>query len=157
MDVVSAARSRLSLVFTGKGGLDTYASAASDVYQDNFGTGIFTGKGIFNLDVYMRVLKDAFPDNAILSHDLLEGSYLRCALLTDVVLMDGCPARYISWAERQHRWMRGDWQLLPWLGRTVPTKDGRRKNPLPGLAKYQMLDNLRRSLSVPLSYIVIQL
>lgn len=157
VDVVSAARSRLSLVFTGKGGLDTYASAASDVYQDNFGTGIFTGKGIFNLDVYMRVLKDAFPDNAILSHDLLEGSYLRCALLTDVVLMDGCPARYISWAERQHRWMRGDWQLLPWLGRTVPTKDGRRKNPLPGLAKYQMLDNLRRSLSVPLSFIVILL
>lgn len=158
VDVVSSAKSRLSLVFSGKGGLDTYASAASDVYQDNFGTGIFTGKGIFNLSVYMQVLKEAFPDNRVLSHDLLEGSYLRCALLSDVVLMDGCPARYISWEERQHRWTRGDWQLLPWLGRHVHTKDGRRiKNPLTGLARYQIFDNMRRSLTVPLSFIVILL
>jgi cyclic beta-1,2-glucan synthetase len=157
VDVVSAAKSRLSLVFSGKGGLDTYASAASDVYQDNFGTGIFTGKGIFNLAVYMRVLKDAFPENAILSHDLLEGSYLRCALLSDVVLMDSYPARYISWSERQHRWTRGDWQLLPWLGHRVRTKDSRKKNPLSGLAKYQIFDNLRRSLTVPLSFLVILL
>ena len=157
VDVVSAAKSHFSLVFSGKGGLDTYASAASDVYQDNFGTGIYTGKGIFNLSVYMRVLRNAFPNNTILSHDLLEGSYLRCALLTDVILMDGCPARYISWAERQHRWTRGDWQLLPWLGCSVRTKDGRAQNPLPGLAKYQILDNLRRSLSTPLSFLVILL
>lgn len=157
VDVVSAAKTRFSLVFSGKGGLDTYASAASDVYQDGFGSGIFTGKGIFNKDVYMRVLKDTFPDNSILSHDLLEGSYLRCALLTDVVLMDGCPARYTAWASRQHRWVRGDWQLLPWLRRTVPTKAGKTKNPLSKLAKYQIFDNMRRSLSVPLSFVVILL
>ncbi len=157
VDVVNSAKSRLSLVFSGKGGLDTYASAASDVYQDNFGTGIFTGKGIFNLSVYMQVLTGALPDNRILSHDLLEGSYLRCALLSDVVLMDGCPARYIAWEERQHRWTRGDWQLLPWLCRRVHTKEGRVKNPLSGLAKYQIFDNLRRSLTVPLSFIVILL
>ncbi len=157
VDVVHSAKSRLSFVFSGKGGLDTYASAASDVYQDGFGTGIFTGKGIFNLSVYMQVLKNAFPDNAILSHDLLEGSYMRCSLISDVVLMDGCPSRYIAWAERQHRWTRGDWQLLPWLGRHVRTKDGRVKNPLSGLAKYQIFDNLRRSLAMPLSFIVILL
>jgi len=157
VDVVSAAQTRFSLVFSGKGGLDTYASAASDVYQDGFGTGIYTGKGIFNKDVYLRVLSGRFPDNSIVSHDLLEGSYLRCALLSDVVLMDGCPARYTAWAQRQHRWTRGDWQLLPWLRSSVPTKSGKEKNPLSRLAKYQMLDNLRRCLSVPLSFAVILL
>ncbi len=157
IDVVSAAKTRFSLVFSGKGGLDTYASAASDVYQDGFGTGIFTGKGIFNRHVYAAVLKDRFPDNSILSHDLLEGSHIRCALLSDVVLMDGCPARYTAWASRQHRWVRGDWQLLPWLKRMVPTKTGKTANPLSGLAKYQIFDNMRRSLSVPLSFVVILL
>ena len=157
IDVVSAAQTRFSLVFSGKGGLDTYASAASDVYQDGFGTGIYTGKGIFNRAVYMRVLSGRFPDNSILSHDLLEGSHLRCALLSDVVLMDGCPARYTAWASRQHRWVRGDWQLLPWLKRNVPTMTGKTPNTLPRLSKYQMLDNMRRSLSTPLSFVVILL
>ena len=157
IDVVSMARTRFSLVFSGKAGLDTYACAVSDIYQDGFGTGIYTGKGIFNLPVYERVLKNTFPDNAVLSHDLLEGSYLRCALLSDVVLMDGYPAKYISWAERQHRWTRGDWQLMPWLKKKVRTKDGRVKNPLSKLAKYQIVDNMRRSLVMPFSFIVILL
>lgn len=157
IDVVSAAKTHFSLVFSGKGGLDTYACAASDVYQDGFGTGIYTGKGIFNRQVYLRVLKDRFPDNSILSHDLLEGSYLRCALLSDMVFMDGCPSRYTAWASRQHRWIRGDWQLLPWLRRTVPTKTGKQRNPMPRLARYQMFDNIRRSLSVPLSFAIILL
>ncbi|MFA5676294.1 MAG: glucoamylase family protein, partial [Christensenellales bacterium] len=157
VDVISAAQTRFSLVYAGKGGLDTYASAVSDIYQDGFGTAIFAGKGIFNLHVYLRVLKNAFPDDCILSHDLLEGSYLRCALLSDVVLMDGCPSRYTAWARRQHRWIRGDWQLLPRLAPTVRTKNKRRSNPLSALAKYQILDNIRRSLSVPLSFVVILL
>lgn len=157
IDVVCAAKTRFSLAFSGKGGLDTYACAASDVYQDGFGTGIYTGKGIFEIDVYMRVLKDAFPDDTILSHDLLEGGYMRCALLSDVVLMDGYPARYLSWAQRQHRWVRGDWQILPWLKRGVRTKQGKTKNPLSGLTKYQIVDNVRRSLVIPLSFIVILL
>lgn len=157
VDVISAAQTRFSLVYAGKGGLDTYASAVSDIYQDGFGTAIFAGKGIFNLHVYLRVLKDAFPDNSILSHDLLEGSYLRCALLSDVVLMDGCPSRYTAWARRQHRWIRGDWQLIPWLYPTVRTNKGWRRNPLTALAKYQIFDNIRRSLSVPLSFVVILL
>ncbi len=157
VDVISAAQTRFSLIYAGKGGLDTYASAVSDIYQDGFGTAIFAGKGIFNLHVYLRVLEDAFPDNSILSHDLIEGSYLKCALLSDVVLMDGCPSRYTAWARRQHRWIRGDWQLIPWLFPTVRTKKGRRGNPLSALAKYQILDNIRRSLSVPLSFLVILL
>ncbi len=157
IDVVSAAQTRFSLVSSGTAGLDTYASAASDVYQDGFGTGIYTGKGIFDLHVYTQVLAEAFPDNRILSHDLLEGSYLRCALLSDVVLMDGYPAKYLSWAKRQHRWMRGDWQLLPWLKKTVHTKNGKTKNPLSGLARFQIIDNLRRSLTTPFCFIVILL
>ncbi len=157
IDVVSAAQTRFSLVSSGKAGLDTYSGAASDVYQDNFGTGIYTGKGIFDLDVYVRVLTDTFPDNRILSHDLLEGSYLRCALLSDVVLMDGYPAKYLSWAKRQHRWVRGDWQLLPWLRHTVHTRQGTAKNPLSRLARFQILDNLRRSLTPPLCFVVILL
>lgn len=157
IDVVCASKTRFSLVFSGKGGLDTYACAASDVYQDGFGTGIYTGKGIFEVDVYLSILKEAFPDDTVLSHDLLEGGYLRCALLTDVVLMDGYPAKYLSWAERQHRWVRGDWQLMPWLKRSVRTKQGRAKNPLSALTKYQITDNLRRSLVMPLSFIVIML
>ncbi|MDD5018751.1 MAG: glucoamylase family protein, partial [Eubacteriales bacterium] len=157
IDVVSASSSRFSLVFSGKAGLDTYACATSDIYQDGFGTGIYTGKGIFDLPVYMRILRNAFPDNAVLSHDLLEGGYLRCALLSDVVLMDGYPAKYMSWAERQHRWTRGDWQLLPWLKKKVRTKDGRAQNPLSHLAKYQIFDNLRRSLVMPFSFVVILL
>ena len=157
IDVVCAAKTRFSLVFSGKGGLDTYACAASDVYQDGFGTGIYTGKGIFEIDVYAKVLKNAFPDDSILSHDLLEGGYIRCALLSDVVLMDGYPAKYLSWAQRQHRWVRGDWQLIPWLKRNVRTKEGRTKNPLSGLTKYQIIDNIRRSLVMPLSFVVILL
>lgn len=157
IDVVSAAQTRFSLVSSGNAGLDTYASAVSDVYQDGFDTGIFTGKGIFDLDVYLRVLSEAFPDNRVLSHDLLEGSYMRCALLTDVVLMDGYPAKYLSWAKRQHRWVRGDWQLLPWLKETICTKQGKARNPLSGLSKYQIIDNLRRSLTPPFCFIVILL
>jgi len=157
VDVASAAKSRFSLIFSGKGGLDVYASATSDIYQDGFGTGIYTGKGIFHLELYKRILRDAFPDNSILSHDLLEGSYLRCALLSDVMLMDGCPAQYTSWATRQHRWTRGDWQLLPWLKSTIRTKSGTRKNPLSALQRYQIIDNLRRSLTVPFCFFVILL
>ncbi len=157
VDVVSAVKTKFSHVFSGNAGIDTYAAAASDIYQDGFGSGIFTGKGIFNLEIYKKVLENAFPDNRILSHDLLEGSYLRCALVSDVILMDGYPAEYISWAERQHRWARGDWQLMPWLCKNVSTKNGKIKNPLSKLAKYQILDNLRRSLVMPFCFIVILL
>ena len=124
-----------SRLFAGSGGTDLYANAISDVYQDNFDEGIYTGKGIYDVEVFYDVLKDTIPENSVLSHDLLEGSYLRCGLASDVLLMDGYPSNYISYKKRKHRWIRGDVQILPWLNSTLNT-----------LSKYKILDNLARDL-----------
>jgi cyclic beta-1,2-glucan synthetase len=122
-------------IFSGSGGIDSYTNAISDVYQDNFEEGIFTGKGIYDVEVFSKVLKDEIPENTVLSHDLLEGCYLRCALVTDVMLMDGYPSKYNSFMNRFSRWVRGDWQILKWLG-----------SKLNLLSKYKIFDNLRRSI-----------
>ena len=102
-------------IFAGSGGIDSYTNAISDIYQDNFGEGIFTGKGIFNLECYLKVLKNEIPENKVLSHDLLEGNYLRCGLASDILLMDGYPTKYSSFMVRLSRWIRGDWQIIEWL------------------------------------------
>ena len=123
-------------IFAGSGGIDSYSNAISDIYQDNFGEGIFTGKGIFDLQLYSKILKSEIPENTVLSHDLLEGSYLRCGLASDILIMDGYPTKYLSFMARLSRWIRGDWQIVGWL-----------KNPkLNLLSKYKIFDNLRRSL-----------
>ena len=146
-DIDSSNRSMFSRIYTGQEGIDPYASAISDVYQDLFGEGIFTGKGIYDLKVFQRVLKDAIPINAVLSHDLLEGSYVRAALVNDLELVDSYPSKYNSFAARMYRWIRGDWQLLPWLGRhPYNRKQQRTKNNLSSLSIWKILDNLRRSL-----------
>ena len=148
----AAARSLFTRVFAGDGGVDPYTTAVSDVYQDLFREGIYTGKGIYHVDTFNAVLGRRLPDNAILSHDLLEGSYIRAGLTTDIELVDGYPARYDAYALRLHRWVRGDWQLLPWICTTVPggTKgDGRESNPLSGLSRWKIADNLRRSMVAP--------
>ena len=124
-------------IFAGAGGIDSYTNAISDIYQDNFGEGIFTGKGIYDLKVFSKVLKEQIPENTVLSHDLLEGCYLRCGLVSDIMLMDGYPTKYNSFINRLSRWIRGDWQITKWLGK---------KSPLNLLSKYKILDNLRRSL-----------
>ena len=124
-----------SRLFAGSGGTDLYANAVSDVYQDNFDEGIYTGKGIYDVDVFYDVLKDTIPENSVLSHDLLEGNYLRCGLASDILLMDGYPSNYISYRKRKHRWIRGDVQIIPWLNSTLNT-----------LSKYKILDNLARDL-----------
>ena len=139
IDIESANTSFFSRVFAGQGGIDAYSGAVSDVYQDLFGEGIFTGKGIFDVDVFNALLPKAIPENTVLSHDLLEGSYLRCALVGDVAFIDGFPWKYSSYAARMHRWTRGDWQLIPWLFGII-------KNPLSGISKWKILDNIRRSL-----------
>lgn len=136
----SANKTIYAKLFSGETGIDTYTMAVSDVYQDLFGEGIFTGKGIFDIDVFHKVLEDAFPENAILSHDLIEGSYVRCALVSDIALIDGYPSSYIAASKRLHRWVRGDWQLLPWIFK---------KSPLNKLSKWKLIDNLRRSLISP--------
>ncbi len=150
VDIESASKTLFSRIFAGQGGIDPYTTAVSDVYQDLFGEGIFTGKGIYDVDVFQQTLKNAIPENAILSHDLLEGSYLRVGLITDIELIDGYPARYNAYMARLHRWVRGDWQLMPWLGGKVRNRQGEKvKNPLSIISKWKIVDNLRRSLLAP--------
>ena len=148
VELAAANRSLFSRIFAGQGGVDPYGSTSSDVYHDLFDQATYTGKGIFQVDAFFACLDRRLPDNAILSHDLLEGSYLHAGLLGDVELTDGFPCKVNSYFARLHRWVRGDWQLLPWLFPTVPAWDGgREKNPLPALARWKIADNLRRSLS----------
>src|SRR5688500_455315 len=134
-------------MFGSEPGIDPYTRAISDVYQDLFGEGSYVGKGIYDVDAFERALQDRVPDNALLSHDLFEGLYARVALCTDLEVIDDYPNHYLTWVTRLHRWVRGDSQLLPWLGRTVPTKTGHReRNVLPAVARWKIADNLRRSL-----------
>ncbi len=140
VSIVSANKTLFSKIFSGETGIDMYTTAVSDVYQDLFGEGIFTGKGIYDVDVFNYMLKDEIPENTVLSHDLLEGSYVRTALVTDVEFIDGYPAYYNSSSMRLHRWTRGDWQLIPWL---------KKASPLSKMSKWKIVDNLRRSLLSP--------
>ena len=140
-------KSLFTKIFAGQGGIDFYSNAISDIYQDNFNEGIFTGKGIYDLEVFNKVLKDEIPENTVLSHDLLEGLYLKCGLATDIFLIDGYPTNYNSYIMRQCRWIRGDWQIIRWLSKKIISRTGTKKeNPLGELDKYKILDNLRRSL-----------
>ncbi|MEO8530790.1 MAG: glycosyl transferase, partial [Deltaproteobacteria bacterium] len=129
-------------IFSSPGGIDPYAAASSDIYQDIFGEGSFTGKGIYDVDAFMRALDGRVPDNAMLSHDLFEGTFARAGLASDVEVVEEFPARYDVDTRRQHRWVRGDWQLLPWIF-------GVRGQSLPPLGRAKMLDNLRRSTLAP--------
>ncbi len=138
VSILSAGATKFSRIFSGRVGVDPYTTAVSDVYQDLFGEGIFTGKGIYDIDVFHQVTHNAFPENTILSHDLIEGLYARAGLVTDVELVDGYPASYLAYMRRQHRWVRGDWQLLPWL-----------LKPIPFVSRWKIFDNLRRSLEAP--------
>ncbi len=134
----------------GEPGIDPYTRAVSDVYQDVFGEGSFIGKGIYDVDAFERALSGRFPENRILSHDLLEGCYARSGLLSDVQLYEEHPSTYRADVSRRHRWIRGDWQLLAWLLPYVPVPGGeRQKNPLSALSLWKLCDNLRRSLVPP--------
>ena len=134
-------------IFAGNGGVDPYTNAISDIYQDNFSEGIFTGKGIYDLEVFSKILKNEIPENTVLSHDLLEGSYLRCGLATDIILMDGYPCSYNSFKTRLHRWIRGDFQIYYWIKKyIINRKEIKKKNPLNFLSKYKIFDNLVRAI-----------
>ena len=140
-------RSRYAAMCGSEPGIDPYTRAVSDAYQDLFGEGSFIGKGIYEVDAFERTLKGRFPENRILSHDLLEGCYARSGLLSDVMLYEEYPARYNADVSRRHRWIRGDWQLLRWLRSGVPEpRCASAKNPLSGLSQWKIFDNLRRSL-----------
>ena len=130
---------------SGPAGIDPYAAAVSDVYQDLWGEGSYTGKGIFDVDAFEAALAGRVPENALLSHDLFEGVFARAGLVTDIELFESAPSHYGVAAARQHRWARGDWQLLPWiLGRRVPV-----------IGRWKMLDNLRRTVSAPATFLTL--
>ncbi len=154
--VRSALRSVFAMTYSGEAGIDTYTKAVSDPYMDITGEGIFTGKGIYDLRIFATCLKDMVRDNTVLSHDLLEGSLCRTALVSDTELIDGYPSNYISWSKRQHRWTRGDWQLLPWLRSRIRNKDHASiRNPLSFLDKWKIADNLRRSFQPVASVLIL--
>ncbi len=147
VSLVSAAKTRFSRIFSGNTGIDPYTTAVSDVYQDLFNEGSFTGKGLYVVDAFEKVIGQRVPENCVLSHDLLEGSYARVGLTTDLELIDDFPSSFQTFAKRMHRWTRGDWQIALWLLPFVP--DAKRKwvrNNLPLIARWKILDNLRRSL-----------
>jgi len=140
-------RSRYARLFGSEPGIDPYTRVVSDAYQDVFGEGSFIGKGIYDVDAFERALKGRFPENRILSHDLLEGCYARAGLLSDVQLYEEYPSRYGADVSRRHRWIRGDWQIASWLVSRVPGPGKlRQRNPLTILSQWKILDNLRRSL-----------
>jgi cyclic beta-1,2-glucan synthetase len=148
ISVKSKNRSRLAGIFSGDAGLDVYARAISDVYQDLFGEGIFTGKGIYEVETFQQVLNDRFPCNAVLSHDLLEGAYARVSLLPDVEVIDDYPSHVSAYSRRKHRWVRGDWQIIRWLLPGVPDHSGNLvHNPLKLVSRWKIVDNIRRSLT----------
>ncbi len=141
----SAHLSVFASIYSGHPGVDPYTTAVSDVYQDLFGEGSFTGKGIYDVEVFERATHGRFPENTLLSHDLIEGNYARAGLATDVIVYDDYPTRYLTFSRRKHRWIRGDWQLLPWLTRMVPGPGGPERNRLALLSRWKIIDNLRRS------------
>jgi cellobiose phosphorylase len=149
--------SRYAALFGGDAGIDPYTLAVSDLYQDLFAEGSFIGKGIYDVEAFERALAERFPDNRILSHDLLEGCYARAALTTDIELYEQYPQSYRVDAKRRARWVRGDWQIAAWLFPSVPIAEGRReRNPLSTLSRWKIFDNLRRSV-LPLALLALLL
>ena len=135
-------------VFYSASGIDPYAFATSDVYQDLFAEGSFTGKGIYDVDAFERAVTGKIPDNMVLSHDLLEGIFARAGLASDVEVVEEFPSRYDVASTRQHRWARGDWQLLPWIF-------GKFSNNVPALGHWKMVDNLRRTFTAPFAFLAL--
>jgi cyclic beta-1,2-glucan synthetase len=145
VSLTSAHRSYFAAIHSGHPGVDPYTTAVSDVYQDLYGEGSFTGKGIYDVDAFEEATHGRFPENTLLSHDLIEGTWTRAGLATDIEVYDDYPARYLTFTRRKHRWIRGDWQLLGWLKGTVPGPDGPMTNRLSAISRWKILDNLRRS------------
>ena len=146
VDVEVTNKSRYAQLFAGLGGLDVYTTASFELYQDIFNEGSFCGKGIYDLRVFQKVLKGTFPENLILSHDLIEGCHIRCGLINDLELFDDNPSNYIDDAKRHHRWTRGDWQIIGWLRNKVKNEKGEKvKNQVNTIGRWKIFDNLRRS------------
>lgn len=155
VSVGSASRSRMAALYSGETGFDIYTRAVSDAYQDLFGEGIFTGKGIYEVSILHELLENRFPRNALLSHDLIEGAYVRAGLATDIEVIDDYPSHYSAHTRRKHRWLRGDWQIMRWLFSPVPDELGRSViNPISTISRWKIFDNLRRSLIEPFTFLL---
>jgi cyclic beta-1,2-glucan synthetase len=155
VSVQSTARSRLAAIYAGETGFDIYTRAISDAYQDLYGEGSFTGKGIYEVDSVHSVLDRRFPRNSLLSHDLIEGAYARAGLVSDIEVIEGYPSHYSAYNRRKHRWLRGDWQIAGWLFPQVPSESSDRvPNPISLLARWKIIDNLRRSLAEPATFLL---
>jgi cyclic beta-1,2-glucan synthetase len=155
VSVQSASQSHLANIYSGQTGFDIYTRAVSDVYQDLYGEGIFAGKGIYEVETVHRVLDRRFPQNALLSHDLIEGAYARAGLVTDVEVIEDYPSHYSAYNRRKHRWLRGDWQITSWLLSRVPDETGRMvSNPISLVSQWKIFDNLRRSLVEPATFLL---
>ena len=156
VSVHSAAQSRMANIYSGETGFDIYTRAISDVYQDLYAEGSFTGKGIYEVATLHAVLEKRFPRNALLSHDLIEGAYARAGLATDVEVIDDYPSHYSAYTRRKHRWVRGDWQVAQWLFARVPDESGKYvRNPISTISRWKILDNLRRSLVEPATMVLL--
>ncbi len=155
VSVRSASRSRMAAIYSGQSGFDIYTRAISDAYQDLYGEGIFTGKGIYEVSTFHAVLDRRFPRNALLSHDLIEGAYARAGLATDVEVIDDYPSHLSAFNRRKHRWVRGDWQIAQWMFARVPDEAHHWvKNPISEVSRWKIFDNLRRSLVEPFTFIL---
>ena len=156
VSVHSTARSRLAAIYAGETGFDIYTRAISDAYQDLYREGSFTGKGIYEVDPVHRVLDQRFPRNSLLSHDLLEGAYARSGLVSDIEIIEDYPSHYSAYNRRKHRWLRGDWQIVEWLFPQVPDESvDRVANPISLISWWKIVDNLRRSLVEPATFLVL--
>jgi cyclic beta-1,2-glucan synthetase len=156
ISIQSANRSRMAAIFSADAGFDVYTRAVSDVYQDLFGEGSFTGKGIYEVETFQHVLEHRFPCNTILSHDMIEGAYARAGLVSDIEVVDDYPSHMSALSRRKHRWVRGDWQIVFWLLPQVPDFFGKRApNPLSIISRWKILDNIRRSLTEAATFVML--
>ena len=147
IDLYSAKKTAFSRVMSGCGGVTAYETRDKDYYQDLFGESIFAGKGLIHIDSFYRSLDSRFPENRVLSHDILEGAYLRCGFVSDAPMSDGAPVSMTSWLSRLHRWLRGDWQNAVFIAARYKADGKTWGNPISALSKYKLADNLRRSLT----------
>ena len=150
VDLQSARKSRLAAIFSADATFDVYTRAVSDAYQDLFGEGSFVGKGIYDIDAFHRLLDTWLPEGALLSHDMIEGSFARAALVSDIEIVEDYPSRYAVYCRRKHRWARGDWQTAPWILPRIADRFGRElPNALQLISRWKIVDNLRRAVYEP--------
>ncbi|WAH36810.1 GH36-type glycosyl hydrolase domain-containing protein [Alicyclobacillus dauci] len=151
----STQKSRFAALWTGEPGIDPYAFAVANPHQDLFGKAAFVGKGIFDVEAFHKTVANRIPDNHVLSHDVLEGGFLRCGFASDIEIVEDYPSTFYAYQRRSHRWIRGDWQLMKWLSRTCQNRDGvRQRIDLCGMTRLFIADSMRRSLVAPVLFIV---